>query len=81
MAIEEYQEQNLRIFPNPATTEITILSDQNVGKTDVYSVEGKFICTWDISNGMNVFSLSDFESGFYILRGRTSGVNQKFWKR
>jgi hypothetical protein len=81
MAIEEYQEQNLRIFPNPATTEITIVSDQNVGKTDVYSVEGKFICTWDISNGMNVFSLSDFESGFYILRGRTTGVNLKFWKR
>jgi hypothetical protein len=81
LEIEENQGRNLRVFPNPATTEITILSDENLGTVDIYSLEGKWMCSWDVSNGINVFSLADLESGFYILKGRTSGVNQKFWKR
>jgi hypothetical protein len=81
LEIEEDQGQNLRIFPNPATTEITILCDKNLGVMDMYSLEGKWMCSWDVSNGINLFSLADLESGFYILKGRTTGVNQKFWKR
>ena len=81
LEIEEEQGRNLHIFPNPATTEITILSDENIGILDLYSLEGKWMCAWDVSNGINVFSLADLQSGFYILKGRTSGINQKLWKR
>jgi len=69
------------LYPNPGTLELTILTEQNIGLMDVYSLEGRWICTWEISNGMNVFSLSDFDEGMYILKGRTTGINQKFWKR
>lgn len=71
----------LRVYPNPATTEITILSDQNSEEMDVYSFDGRWICRWDVSLGTNVFSLSGFDAGLYILKGRTSGIHQKFWKR
>ncbi len=81
MAVAEESHASMHLYPNPATMELTILSDQNIGLMDVYSLEGRWICTWEISNGMNVFSLSDFDGGLYILKGRTTGINQKFWKR
>ena len=80
MAVAEESRVSMHLYPNPATMELTILSDQNIGLMDVYSLEGRWICTWEISNGMNVFSLSDFDGGLYILKGRTTGINQKFWK-
>ena len=81
MAVADEEQAMLNIYPNPATTELTILTDQHIGIMDVYSVEGRWICTWDVSNGINAFSLADFDSGFYILKGRTSDINKKFWKR
>lgn len=81
MAVAEESQSSIHLYPNPATMELTILSEQNIGLMDVYSLEGRWICTWEISNGMNVFSLLDFDGGLYILKGRTTGINQKFWKR
>ncbi len=81
MAVADEEQAMLNIYPNPATTELTILTDQNIGIMDVYSVEGRWICTWEVSNGNNVFSLADFDSGFYILKGRSTNINKKFWKR
>jgi hypothetical protein len=81
MTIEEEVTNELHVYPNPATTEITVVSDRNTEEMDVYSFDGKWICTWEISPGTTIFSLSDFEAGFYILKGRTSGIHQKFWKR
>jgi hypothetical protein len=81
MAVAEDPQTFLHIYPNPATMELTILSDQSIGLMDVYSLEGRWICTWEISIGMNVYSLTDLDGGLYILKGRTTGINQKFWKR
>ncbi len=81
MAVAEESRVSMHLYPNPATMELTILSEQNIGLMDVYSLEGRWICTWEISNGMNVFSLLDFDGGLYILKGRTTGINQKFCKR
>jgi hypothetical protein len=81
VSVAEESQTLMHLYPNPATLELTILSEQNIGLMDVYSLEGRWICTWEISNGMNVFSLSDFDEGMYILKGRTTGINQKFWKR
>lgn len=81
MAVAEDPQTFLHIYPNPATMELTILSDQNIGLMDVYSLEGRWICTWEISIGMNVYSLTDLDGGLYILKGRSTGINQKFWKR
>jgi hypothetical protein len=81
LTIEEETPNELRIYPNPATTEITVVSSQNTEEVDVYSFDGRWMCSWEISSGMNVFSLSDFDAGLYILKGRTSGIHQKFWKR
>jgi hypothetical protein len=81
LTIEEEAPNELHVYPNPATTEITVVSDRNTEEMDVFSFDGKWICTWEISPGTTIFSLSDFEAGFYILKGRTSGIHQKFWKR
>lgn len=81
MSVADESQTFLHIYPNPAMMELTILSDQNIGLMDVYSLDGRWICTWEISSGMKVFSLTDLGGGLYILKGRTTGINQKFWKR
>jgi uncharacterized protein (DUF2141 family) len=81
LSMTDQDQHTMRVYPNPATTELTILSDQTTEEMDVYSFDGRWICTWDVSQGTNVFSLADFDAGLYILKGRTSGVHQKFWKR
>jgi hypothetical protein len=81
MAMDDKSHDELRIYPNPATTDLTIWTEHEIGAMDVYSFDGRWICSWGISSGINVFSLLDFDSGLYILKGRTSGIHQKFWKR
>ncbi|MEN9973692.1 MAG: hypothetical protein RIS20_2039 [Bacteroidota bacterium] len=81
LSIMDEIQHSIRVYPNPATTELTVLSDQHSEKLDVYAFDGRWICTWDVSLGTTIFSLADFDAGLYILKGRASGMHQKFWKR
>ena len=81
LSIMDEIQHSLRVYPNPATTELTILSDQSSEMLDVYAFDGRWMCTWDVSFGTTIFSLADFDAGLYILKGRASGIHQKFWKR
>jgi hypothetical protein len=58
----------LQVYPNPATSKLNILSQQNISSLELWSLTGKLILK-DHSPGMQKeINVSDFNSGVYILR-------------
>jgi len=81
MSLEEESAPLFRVFPNPASEQLILLTEQAIGIVDVYAMDGKYICSWNVQIGTNEFNVSGFSNGIYVLKGRNSGMNQKFIKR
>lgn len=82
-AISENQIQSIQIYPNPASTSITI---ENTGSSElmITNVEGKIMYNASV-DGMTKLDISNFQSGVYFITvvSKDSGKisNQKFLKK
>ncbi len=59
---------NVKIFPNPATTELRIEGLHNIESVQVYNMSGSLVKT---VNGTSTVNVADLWSGLYILKIRT----------
>lgn len=79
-SLAEQKSINLKIYPNPVTTQVKIISDDNIESITVYSMGGK-----EIYRAMAVFykeheiQTTNWDKGMYILYLRT--INGKVIKR
>ncbi len=66
------------IYPNPATTQITLQSDENVESVLIYNLQGELVQT---STQKNI-SIENLQAGLYLMTIKTStGISQvKFVK-
>jgi hypothetical protein len=69
------------VYPNPSTHELFIVSEQPLGLTDVFSMDGRWICTWDVQSSQQEVSVSHLQAGMYVIQSRTSGCSRKFIKQ
>lgn len=59
----------LKIFPNPATTAITVLNQRYPHLSyEFYSLVGQKLQSGDVSNSMNTISLDHLAEGVYMLK-------------
>lgn len=59
----------LKIYPNPASSVITVMNSRYPHLTYVFSdVMGQSLGTGSLSNTMNTISIEDFSEGMYLLR-------------
>jgi hypothetical protein len=84
-SIKNYKDLSLSYYPNPATNEITLIIPQELetGNISIYNLSGKKVLhKLNVINKENI-SLSDLESGTYILEIKKGGeVNSlKFIKQ
>lgn len=67
--IDEFQNEELAVYPNPAKDYITIrwnnFSESN--KACIYDIYGKQIYTFTLSRNNTKVNISDFSSGIYLL--------------
>ena len=56
---------SIKIYPNPASTNVTVQTNQVIDKLELYNVLGKKI---RVESATNSFDLSDLASGIYILK-------------
>ena len=56
---------SIKIYPNPASTNVTVQTNQFIDKLELYNVLGKKI---RVKSATNSFDLSDLASGIYILK-------------
>jgi choice-of-anchor B domain-containing protein len=63
-SIEMTENNEIQIFPNPASTEITILG-QNSGTIEIYDLSGRMIMSKMISSHIDI---SQIETGVYLIQ-------------
>lgn len=68
LGIENQEEINLNIYPNPVSSILTIESDQKInGTITIYDVNGKLIKTVKDYGNTIIIDVSAFENGIYFL--------------
>jgi hypothetical protein len=73
LSINENEDLNMTIFPNPASNIVSIKTDLNIENITLYDVKGRLIQT----ELANEFSIENLESGIYfILVQTTSSVKR-----
>lgn len=73
---ESVAEKSFSFFPNPASDQITINTENEIGETLlVIDAYGKKVHEQNITNTCTKIDLSNFESGMYLLQ--LSGLHSK----
>lgn len=68
-------ESDIRIYPNPATDYIKIMSGQTIDNLQLYDVMGKRILNRNVTDQLNV---SQLNSGIYVLKVISGTTSQTF---
>jgi hypothetical protein len=64
---EEESTSTFSLYPNPATSEITIVSDENASQVFIYDLQGKLMLSESIS-GVRLYPVGDLPRGIYLVK-------------
>lgn len=70
LGTEEFENQKLSIYPNPATSEVTLSSTAfTISETlNLYDIHGRLVKTVPFYEGQSTFSVAHLAAGIYIVR-------------
>jgi len=71
--------QDVRIYPNPATSNIQVISGNTIQNVSLFSLNGRLIRTEQPESSSVLLNLSQLKSGIYLLRIQTN--SQLFTKK
>lgn len=76
----EAQTQNLRVYPNPAVSQITIQAPEQVRTVQIFDISGRALKRYDLGSGRSgrTFDVSDLSTGVYIVRDDSGLYHAKF---
>ncbi|MFM9988907.1 T9SS type A sorting domain-containing protein [Flavobacterium sp.] len=81
LGLDEVIKNNLKVYPNPASTNITIkgdfISDQNI---TVYNILGQKVMEKTLKNNENILDISSLALGVYTIRFNETKTTIKFVK-
>lgn len=60
--------QNLKIYPNPVSSVLTVLSDKNLKQLILYSSQGQIIKTYAVQGTVQQIDVKDLSDGIYFLK-------------
>jgi hypothetical protein len=65
--INEYQSNNLHIYPNPTTGDLFISSNIKINNISVYNIIGKEVIS-DAKTNNNLLDISQLSNGVYFIK-------------
>ncbi len=77
--VYHYENPDLKLFPNPAQSTVTISSGETINKIEITDITGKLVYHSIPKDTKILVSLAGWENGIYIVRTFTS--NQVFLKK
>ena len=66
LSVDEVSVNDIKIFPNPTSGQVTLSNNIDYSQVNVYSIEGKLILNKSLVVGDNNLSLN-LNSGLYLL--------------
>jgi hypothetical protein len=67
--INEIVQINISIYPNPATSQITLQTTEVIKQISIFNLSGQVVQT----ENKNTFSVQNLPAGIYVLRVQTEG--------
>lgn len=58
---------NVSVFPNPASSVVTISTDANATKVQVMDISGRVVANYDMTGNMSKIDVQHFSNGLYIF--------------
>lgn len=83
LAISNFENKELSIYPNPVKNTIFINTKQEISKYEIYSIDGKKIISTDHNKTRSQINVSNLKQGNYIIKftlKTEQTINQKFIK-
>jgi hypothetical protein len=63
--VKEQVPKNVKVYPNPATLELTVADLENIQTIQVFNINGALVKT---VNGQNIIDVADLYHGMYFLK-------------
>lgn len=80
VGLDELSAQYFETYPNPATTDLTVVSSWNETLAyELIAANGSLINSGELQNGENTIRVSGLEPGVYMIR--TNGITLRFVKK
>jgi len=70
--IDIFENDNLKLFPNPSNKEISITSMEIIKSIDIYSYLGHYITTIDVNSKNRLIDLTMYSQGLYLFKINTN---------
>lgn len=67
LGIEEINQTDLTIYPNPTNALLTITSSKTISKIDVYSIVGELVLSMEAGNPIVDLDVTSLETGVYTM--------------
>ncbi len=76
-------EEEFSAYPNPASSDVTITSEDNINRLKVFSITGQMLVDRKINNSQTQLDVSSLESGIYMISIETDEevMTKKFIKQ
>ena len=68
LSTEEFNLREVKVFPNPAKDDWTIISNQQINNIQIYDMLGKLVTDMDVQNNEVRIDASTLNSGIYFAR-------------
>ena len=72
VGIEDFTESSNKLYPNPVSNELTIESQGDISKIEVYSVAGQLLQTSTPLSTETKINFSSYEKGVYLIKLHTT---------
>jgi len=77
-----YNNQLIKVYPNPATTNVTIVNNAPTPLTaNIYDIYGQLVSTTPIAIGKNSLNVSNLSKGIYFISANGLGKTIKLYKQ
>lgn len=67
-SVKENGVVGITIYPNPASSSVTIMTNNVAGEISVISFDGKLVSSWQPTSTSNQVDLSEYADGIYVVK-------------
>ena len=76
LATTTFNKSEVKVYPNPAASELTIQANSTIEKISVYNVLGQEVITKNPESNIATLDISNLQKGFYIVQTTSEGKTE-----
>ncbi|MDP2159959.1 MAG: T9SS type A sorting domain-containing protein [Flavobacterium sp.] len=74
LSVSSFEKSNIKMYPNPATTNFTIEAQDNIEKIAVLNMLGQEVISKPLNNQQATIDISSLQVGVYVVKATFNGI-------